>query len=227
MEIRSSDKTIANTVAILFLFAMFTGMIDQYWVVPYFTVPIENLSDYSARFAFGASLVVAMSLSVVGIAAFLHQIIKRYEPVTAVVYLGFRVVESVLLVIGAISALVLSTLAMKASGDPAIRFYIDTIRTVLLDVRGFSYQIAMIALGLGSIFLCISFLRNKLLPKVISITGIIGYSMLFASAVLELFGVVDTAGFGMLLYIPGSLFEIFLLPIWLLVKGFSIQSQAL
>ncbi len=45
--------------------------------------------------------------------------------------------------------------------------------------------------------------------------------MLLASAVLDLLGVVDTMnGAGALMYIPGGLFELLILPTWRWVRGF-------
>jgi hypothetical protein len=84
-----------------------------------------------------------------------------------------------------------------------------------------TYQMAMTILGIGSTLLCWVLLRARLIPAWIAALGIVGYVLLLASAVLDLLGVVDTMnGAGALMYIPGGLFELLILPTWLWVRGF-------
>jgi hypothetical protein len=58
-------------------------------------------------------------------------------------------------------------------------------------------------------------LQSKLVPKFLSVWGLIGYAIFFLGAVLEILGF---KGVGLVLCIPGGLFEIFLAG-WLIVKG--------
>jgi type IV secretory pathway VirB3-like protein len=50
----------------------------------------------------------------------------------------------------------------------------------------------------------------------------VGYISLILGVPLDLLGVLDmSVGAGLLLVVPGGLFELVLLPIWLITKGFS------
>jgi hypothetical protein len=50
--------------------------------------------------------------------------------------------------------------------------------------------------------------------------GLITYPTLLLGSILDIFNVVNvTEGIGLLALIPGALFE-FILPVWLIVKGF-------
>jgi hypothetical protein len=69
--------------------------------------------------------------------------------------------------------------------------------------------------------LCCLLYKTCLIPRLISVVGIIGYASVLVSAPLDLIGIIDTTGTGGILYIPGALFELFLLPFWLLIKGFN------
>jgi hypothetical protein len=74
----------------------------------------------------------------------------------------------------------------------------------------------MIALGTGSVFFCLLLYRARLIPRWSAAWGMAGYAFLAIGAVLELFGLPV----GVLLSLPGGLFELFL-GLLLIVKGFS------
>jgi hypothetical protein len=62
----------------------------------------------------------------------------------------------------------------------------------------------------------------RLVPRPIAGLGLVGYSALLAGVVLGFTGVVDmNADAGQLLIVPGALFELIVLPLWLFLKGFA------
>ncbi len=72
----------------------------------------------------------------------------------------------------------------------------------------------------GLIFTYLLFV-SRLVPRPIAALGIVGYASLLFGVPLDLLGVLEMgAGAGMLLFVPGGLFEIVILPIWLIAKGF-------
>jgi len=76
--------------------------------------------------------------------------------------------------------------------------------------------------GLAGLMFCYLSYQSKLIPRFISVLGLIGYALLLPGASLDMLGHVDTlhgAGF-IIVFLPGGSFEI-LLPIWLFVKGFN------
>ena len=61
----------------------------------------------------------------------------------------------------------------------------------------------------------------RLVPRPIALLGLVGYASLTIGVPLDLLGVLDmSAGAGMLLVVPGGLFELVFLPVWLIAKGF-------
>jgi hypothetical protein len=68
-------------------------------------------------------------------------------------------------------------------------------------------------------------LAARLVPRPIAALGLLGYSLILLGVLLEFAGVIDmNAGFGQVLIIPGALFEVIVLPIWLFTKGFNSAS---
>ena len=134
------------------------------------------------------------SAAVVSIAVLLFPILRRYSEGMALGYAGSRIIESVLLLVGALSALLLLTLRW----------------------HDLTFQMAMIALGAGSLLLCYILYTAKLVPRAISVLGFVGYIALFVYALSEILGL----NIGLVLFIPGAIFEI-VFPLWLIVKGFN------
>ncbi len=75
--------------------------------------------------------------------------------------------------------------------------------------------------GVGGIILSYLLFVAHLVPRPIALLGLVGYAALTIGVPLDLLGVLDmSAGAGMLLVVPGGLFELVFLPVWLLTKGF-------
>ena len=97
-------------------------------------------------------------------------------------YLVIRTLEAVLLAVG---VLLLISMASPRGNDLA-------------------YQLAMIILGIGSVPFCWVLMRDRFLPGWLASYGIVGYVLLAAGALLQLFGLAVALVFS----IPGGLFEV-------------------
>jgi hypothetical protein len=85
-----------------------------------------------------------------------------------------------------------------------------------MDGHDFSYQVYLIFYGLGSLMLFGLLLRARLVPRPISVWGLIGVVVALTGLVAEMYG----SSVGMEVYgMPLGLCQVFL-AIWLIVKGF-------
>lgn len=74
--------------------------------------------------------------------------------------------------------------------------------------------------GIGGLILSYVLYISKIVPRSLSILGIVGYAVLLIGVPLEFFGYVNMdVGAGLTFYLPGGLFEL-IFPLWLFVKGF-------
>jgi len=80
-----------------------------------------------------------------------------------------------------------------------------------------AYQLAMIALGVGSIPFVLALKHGRWLPGWFAVWGVIGYAALAAGALLEL---ASGRSVAVALAVPGGLFEL-ALGVFLLWRGFS------
>ena len=73
----------------------------------------------------------------------------------------------------------------------------------------------MMSLAIGNMFLWSLSYRTRLIPRLLSVWGVIGYAIFLAGATAEIFGIPIS----LMASIPGGLFEV-ALGFWLIVKGF-------
>jgi hypothetical protein len=209
----------ARIVGILFLIAIATygvgnGIIESILGASDY---LSNVSANKMQVGIGAILMVMNSATVVGIGVLMFPILKQHNEAIAIGYVATRIIESVILIFGIISLLSLITLSqeyIKAGSSDTSHFL--TLGASAIKGNYFAYQIAMIVLGIGSLLFCYLLYQSKIIPRFLSVWGLVGYAVFLAGALLEILGF----NVGLILSIPGGLFEIFF-GIWLIVKGFS------
>jgi len=193
-----STKRIAVIVGLLFLVSTLTFMIGSNQIRSF----LIDVSQNKSPLFLGVILEIICGVAVVGIGVLMFPILKLFKKRLALGYVIFRIIECTIIIVGGI---------------------------YLLSLLEFMWKYEMIifvftALG-GLIFSYLLYL-SKLVPRYLSGLGIIGYLMLFLGVVLDMFSIFNiNDGAGMLLYLPGGLFELFL-PIWLFIKGFNSSAIA-
>ncbi len=214
-----SDAGIARAVAALFLISTGAYIVGS-GMVPAAMTGADFLPQVAANASettLGVLFQLLNNAAVIVIGLLFYPIAMRYNATIAIGYLVTRLVEALLLSIGALSALALvtlsqTTIASQSWDTPAAL----TAATLLVATSQDAFTIAMLALGLGSLPLCYLLYQTRLIPPVLALLGLVGYAALPAGSVAQLLGV----DLQMLHFLPGGLFE-FLLPLWLLVRGFN------
>ena len=73
--------------------------------------------------------------------------------------------------------------------------------------------------GIGGLVLTYLLFVGRLVPRPIAALGVVGYASLLPGVLLDLLGVLEmVTGAGMVIVVPGGLFEFVVLPIWLIAK---------
>jgi len=141
-------------------------------------------------------------------------ILEKHSKRTALAYLATMIVEVVLLSIGVLALLLIVPLAKHAGEAGA-----QTLGAILVQTNATAYQMGEMTLGVGAVFLCLLLFRTQLIPRWLAISGLIGYPVLVAGTIAEIFGL----HIGLYLTIPGFFFEL-VLPFWLFFKGFQPEA---
>jgi hypothetical protein len=222
-------KKNAIIIGALFIITTIAGIVESNFAAPILQGSLNNVYPNEILVKLGALLILAMSIGIVGISIMIFPVLKKFNLTTAITYVSFRTIECVFLIVGAVVSLFLITLSRNyiSSGTLDVSYF-QTISSSAISVRYLAYQIAMVILGLGSMMVCHLLFQSKLIPRWLSVWGFIGYALLFASALLDILGIVDTIhGIGMMMYIPGGVFELIIFPLWLMIKGFNSSALAL
>ena len=187
-----SRRKIAVTVGILFFVQMATGMVGTSLIQAF----VDGDTDRAPLTA-GVLLMVCSGLAVVGIGLLMYQVLRAVNQRLAVWYPVLRVVEFTV--------------------STACGVYLLTQLQVVPNHLLWVY----IPTGIGGLVLCYLLFVSRLVPRLIAVLGLVGYTLLSLGVPLDLLGVVDmNAGPGLLVLVPGFLFEFAFMPIWLIVKGF-------
>jgi hypothetical protein len=216
----------ALIVGLLFITATVTSSL--YYVI---VSPILDVPDYLVRVSESANLVILGVLlylidcaAVVAIPIMLFPIFKKQSEALALGYVGSRMIESVTIIVGHIGTLALLTLSheyVQAGAPDASNF--QALGALLVSVTdralllGVEFVFSVTALILNYLLF-----RSKLVPRFISVWGLIGAVLLLASGFFVLFGLSPspTSATSMLLSIPISIQEM-VFAVWLIGKGFN------
>jgi hypothetical protein len=168
-----------------------------------------------------------LCLAYLGFAILLYPIVKKYNQSLALGFLSFRIIAGVVLIIGTIilvSILVLSQEFVKTTSENQITF--EAIGNVLKITRDYINHVLMVfTIGTANLMLYILFLNTRLIPKWLSVCGILGTILSIVASVLLLFGKVDVITIEYLaLNAPTGLFELFL-GFWLIINGFNEKDK--
>jgi hypothetical protein len=181
---------------------------------------LANLNQTQVRI--GVLLEFVDAAAAVAIGILLLSTLRAFSEELAFAYAASRIAEAVLIMVSALGALLLIPLSDRyAQAVASNASQLQDLALLVTKSYDLAFQLAMIALGAGSIGLCYVLYRAKLVPRALAALGIVGYVCLFVSGWLVIFG----SDLGVLLFAPGAAFEIFF-PVWLIVKGFSHRATS-
>jgi Domain of unknown function (DUF4386) len=178
---------------------------------------LATISAHQTILVLGAFLMLLNSVVDVGKGVLFFPILEHHGKRTALAYLAAMIVEVVLLAVGVLSLLMIVPIAHQGvdAGQAGVG-WAKALGSLALQSNTMAYQLAEMALGFGGVFLCALLFRTRLIPRFLAMWGVIGYVLLAAGTIAEIFG----THIGLALSIPGGLFEL-ALGFWLLIKGFA------
>jgi hypothetical protein len=179
---------------------------------------LSAISAHPTILVLGAFLMLLNTVADVGKGVLFFPILANHGKRTALAYLATMIVEVVLLDVGVLALLMIVPLTSQHGVDAGTA---NALGSLAVQSNAMAYQIAEMALGVGCIFMCALLFRTRLIPRFLSISGLIGYPILVVGTIAEVFGI----HIGLMLTIPGMFFEL-VLPFWLFIKGFQPEAYS-
>jgi hypothetical protein len=180
----------------------------------------DYLIEFSAnenQVIIGALLVLISGFALAMVPVVMFPIFKKYNEALALGSVVLRgALEAVIYIAIVISWLLLLTVSqeyVKAGAPDSSHF--QTLGTLLLKANDQINPILEIVFSLGALMIYYLFYQSKLIPRWLSVWGLIGAILYLATGLFAMFSV----DFGILLA-PLALQEM-VLAVWLIVKGFN------
>ena len=220
----------AIIVGILFIIATAIGMLGKIA----FLDPILKAPDYLGKlFAhenqviLGGLLIFFSAIACASIAIWLYPVLKKQHEALALGSVVFRIMESMLYVIGVVGLLALLTLSREyatAGASNASLFQVPG--SALLAIKDWAGELSVVAFTVGAMMYYAVFYRSKLVPRWLSGWGFLAAVSSLAAVLLSISGqIAPFSTVFIVLQLPIGLQEI-TLAVWLIVKGFNPSAVA-
>ena len=220
-----TNNNSANAAGILFILAAVAAMIGRILYSPILndTEYIIKGTAHETQIAWGVFFEILTAFAVIGTPIALFPVLKKYNQSMAIATVSFRLLEGTMIILGILCLLTIITLSHEFAKDihPDTATYLFAAKSFMaLHKWTFLYG-PNLALGPSTFMTGYLLYKSKLVPRFISILGMIGGPMIFMCAILVTFGLFPQLSlWGGLLAMPVFVYEMSL-AIRLLTKGFN------
>lgn len=221
----TTDRRGAAIVGILFILATVSAILGHIFYQPILSSP-DYLIDGAAhanQVILGALMELVLVCTAIGTAIGLFPVLRPYGERIALSHLCFRFLEAIVIAVGVVAVLSLLTLSQEyaAAGSPDAAAY-RVSGTLLHAVYKWTSALGpLLFLGINTFMYSSLLYKSKLVPRPLSIMGLIGAVLVFCYGLLVITGATaqGTAPF-ISLALPIAAYEMILAG-WLIVKGFA------
>jgi hypothetical protein len=164
-----------------------------------------------------------MGIACAGIGLALYPILKKYNESLAFGAAGFRVIEGMASVVGALLYVVLLALSQEfvKAGTPASSYFQTADVLINAGIGWFRDAAMLLTFGIGALMYYVVFYQYRLVPRWLTVWGLVGITLTIISALLVMFHLLPPFGtIQVILNLP-ILPQELVLAVWLIAKGFN------
>lgn len=208
-----TNATAARLFGIFFIltflsYGIGTGVLNSVTDAPGF---LTNIEANKTTLVAGVFLIaIAHSFFNIALPILLLPILKPFNERLAYGYLSAAIIATTIMSVGAMFFLLLIPLGTTPE--------FSQIATLIPHANTIAYHLGMALWSIGGLMFCTILYQSRLIPRLMSIWGIVGYVTLLSGSISELYAHNDMIE--IISVIPGGLFEISL-SLLLIFKGFS------
>jgi len=183
---------------------------------------LSPLAAHSSQITGGAFFTLMMGISLMAMTIFLYPIFRKDSEELALGMVLFRgALEGTSYFISTLGFLILIALGNEYVAAGANSAALQSMGTVLYQFLDLKDPLGTIVFLIGATCLYLSFYRTRLIPRWLTVWGLIGVVLNLAGALLHFFHV--NIGLGPSLVIPLAIQEL-VMGGWLIIKGFNREA---
>ena len=192
-----SDRKIAIIAGVLFIIYTSVDILSFLFLGPV-TAPnyLVSVSENAGLVGTGALLLLIGGACASGIAISLYPVLKKFNGGLAFGAVGFRISEGVLRFVAVCALLLLITLSQQfvKAGAPDSSYFQTLGILLYAGNRWVSNVGSLLAFSIGCLLYYIIFYRTKLVPRWISVWGLVAAILAMVSCVLATVGLIPVMG---------------------------------
>ena len=222
---QGTDRKTAAVVGVLFILGTVPALLSLPRASNTVNAPdhLTAIATNEGRMITATLLKFIMGVACAGIGLALYPVLKKYNEGLAIGSAGFRVIEGALHVVGALLYVVLLALSQEfvKAGAPASSYFQTADVVINAGIGWFRDAAMLLTFGIGALMYYIVFYQYRLVPRWLTVWGLVGIILTIISALLVMFHLLPPFGtIQVILNLP-ILPQELVLAVWLIVKGFN------
>ncbi|NOQ54943.1 MAG: DUF4386 family protein [Thermoplasmata archaeon] len=218
----------AALVGVLFIIATVTAISAMVLLGTAFEEPdfIVDLPEIENKVVTAVLLELVLAISLICIGALMFPVFKKHGEGMAVGYASIRLVEAIFIIIASVCLLAMLTMGEGYASGDLDATGAEAMGALLMGLREWAFVIGtLVFLGLGAVVLNYLFYVSRLIPRWLSVWGLIGGAGVLIYGGFALFG-HDISSFSAvsLLAAPIAVQEM-VFAVFLMVKGFDAPAD--
>ena len=198
-------------------------------VQPILTAPVDlaKVSANEDQMLIGALLLFIGAAAATGIAIALYPVLRQHNEGLAIGSVGFRLIEGALYLGIVVCLLLLVALSQgSANAGVAAASAYEALGALLMAARDSLGEVAVLAFGLGGFMYYWVFYRTHLIPRWLSLWGLVAIVSLMVSGILVMLGLIEPMSTTQVVLALPIFLQEMVMAVWLIAKGFDSTAIA-
>jgi hypothetical protein len=225
-----TDRKTAAVVGVLFILGTVPALLSLPLGLNTVNAPdhLTAISTNESQMILFTAIKFFMGVACAGIGLALYPILKKFNEGLAIGAAGFRVIEGMTSVVGAVLYIVLLALSQEfvKAGAPASSYFQTVDAVINAGINWFRDAAMLLTFGIGALMYYIVFYQYRIVPRWLTVWGLVGIILTIISALLVMFHLLPPFGtIQVILNLP-ILPQELVLAVWLIAKGFNTSAIA-
>ena len=220
-----STRRISVVTGALFIIATAADLISRAVLVqPILSAPVDltTIAANESQLLLGALLLFIGAAAAAGIAIAMYPVVRKCDEGLALGSVGFRLIEGALYIGIVVCLLLLVTLGQgSANAGAAASAAYEVPARLVLAARDALGEVAVLAFGIGALMYYWVFYRSRLVPRWLSVWGLLAIVSLMVSGILVMLDLTEPMSTTQVVLALPIFLQEMVLAVWLIAKGFA------